>query len=467
MVLLWLLGIHFCFLPWALGAMEWWGQAVSLGLAAATLAVAIRTREYSGDAAGGAFPYCMAMWPRLLKFPIFWLGLGLLAHIAFQALNPSWRYVRTPQYWWLVRLRETPWLPTGISAPFERFNAWRQGMIYASAWLSVCAVWVGCTRRRSLRIILEVIIGNATALVLLLAVQRMTGNENIPWPLTSLTPNRLTASFVYENHAGGYFVLAALAAIALATWFFVNGEKTLVKSSPAAVLVFLAVGLSGAVLFTLSRGASLSLALSLLFFAVWFFLRRRFKPLESAMMSPISKMLLAVFLFFGLVTLRYLDFDVIYGRFEQFAVQRAQEPSVHSRVLARAAADDMLADHWLRGVGAGGFRYLFPEYVKKYPEIYDNGNLFWEHAHCDWLEIPIELGLVGDLLIVAGAAWWAYLFMRNKVLWNPLAVPLLLGCVQTLVHAGFDFPLQCPAVLATWCVLIAVAGRCVQIETGA
>jgi O-antigen ligase len=127
--------------------------------------------------------------------------------------------------------------------------------------------------------------------------------------------------------------------------------------------------------------------------------------------------------------------------------------------MARSAAVDMLRARGGRGVGAGGFRHLFPEYVKHYPEIYQGGQLFWEHAHDDWLEIPIELGLAGCVIVAAGAAWWIRWFVRRRVLWHPLAAPLLIGCGQTLIHAGFDFPFQSPAILTTWCVMIAVAGK--------
>ena len=85
-------------------------------------------------------------------------------------------------------------------------------------------------------------------------------------------------------------------------------------------------------------------------------------------------------------------------------------------------------------------------------------------CHGDWLEIPVELGLAGDLLILGSAGWWLYWFAARKTRWNPVAVPLLLGCGQTLVHAAFDFPFQCPAILGTWCVLLVVAGRWMELE---
>jgi len=38
---------------------------------------------------------------------------------------------------------DIPWLPTSVDTPFERFDIWRQFIIYASAWLTVCTVLDG------------------------------------------------------------------------------------------------------------------------------------------------------------------------------------------------------------------------------------------------------------------------------------------------------------------------------------
>jgi hypothetical protein len=54
-------------------------------------------------------------------------------------------------------------------------------------------------------------------------------------------------------------------------------------------------------------------------------------------------------------------------------------------------------------------------------------------------------------------------FVRRRALWNALAMPLIFGCLQTVIHAGFDFPFQCPAILVTWCLIITIAGRWVEL----
>ncbi|MBI2496992.1 MAG: hypothetical protein HYV75_03385 [Opitutae bacterium] len=202
--------LHLCFLPWALGTMHVWSQLTSLSLSLITFTLALIPRTYSGDNLPAISPqvcsaisakppsgffasvsrsenrgqtpagqqagtakfqvspratsYRLSPLPRLLKFPLFWIGLALLGYIVLQALNPSWVWERNATTWWLRRVNDIPWLPTSIDTPFERFNLWRQFIIYASAWLTVCTVWVGFTRRRSLQLLLTILVINATVL---------------------------------------------------------------------------------------------------------------------------------------------------------------------------------------------------------------------------------------------------------------------------------------------------------------
>jgi hypothetical protein len=458
-----LVALHLCLLPWMLGTTRPAGQWVSLGLGAVGFGVALRPRIYSGRYVGLGRPYRMLPGLKLRTFPIFWLGFGLLGYMLIQALNPAWLYVWTTKLWWVVPIQHVSWLPTGVSIPFERSNVWRQIVIYAAGWLLTCTVWIGLMRRQSMRILLGVLAANGLGLAILLAVQRVKGDHRIPWPLTAWAPDDLTASFIYENHAGQYFALLAFTALALATWHYDHGRRMLKKSTPGAVLALGALFLGGAVFFTLSRGACLCLAAGAAAFALWSFLWHRRRP--SAVSNPaVNRIVAGAFTLFLIVTCHYLDFSEIYGRFNSMAVERENATSVSSRLMARAAAREMLADHAVFGVGAGCFRHLFPQYVRHYPKIFNGGRLFWEHAHDDWLEIPIELGVVGCLFLLAGAAWWARFFTCGATVGSPLAAPLLIGCGQTLLHAWMDFPLQCPAILLTWCALLTVAGRWIEAQ---
>lgn len=465
-VLLGVLGLHLAYLPWPLGCNRPAGEFVSLGLGLIGFAVALRPRWYHGEYAEGDPPFRIVPWRKLVRFPLFWIGAALLGYVLLQALNPDWRYVTDGKYWWLAWHRNVSWLPTSIAAPMDRWNAWRLLMIYADVWMIACSVWIGVTRRKSVRILLGVVVANAVVLAGVLGLQRTVANDRFPWPITAWTDLGITASFINRNQAGAYLDVCVFCALALSVWSLDYAEQTLKKSSPAGVLGIGALFLAIAVLFTLSRGAVLVLACGVAAFGVWFFIRRKRQAVEGFANRKVTLAIAAVFAVFLLASVRYLDFAALFDRFDTLATERGNDPSVSSRILARYAAEDMLRANGLRGVGAGSFQNLFPAYVKNYPEIYEGGQLFWQHAHCDWLEFPIELGVVGDAIVLAGFAWAAVYFVRRKVGWSAVVVPLLIGCAGTLAHAWFDFPFQCPAILGTWCAMAAAAGKWAELSGG-
>ena len=300
----------------------------------------------------------------------------------------------------------------------------------------------------------------------LLAFQRATGDTRLPWPLTELTDREwLTASFVYKNHAGAYFGLMVFAAVSLATWGYDQGVRTMKKSTPAQALALVAALLGAAVIFTLSRGASLILGGLLVGFAGWIYLRHRFRPADTGTDSRVTWVLAILVGVFVLFVAHSVDFSAINQRFDDLIVSRSKEYSVATRLEARAAGLTLLGEHGGQGIGSGGFRFLFPVYVSHYPDIYEGGKLFWEHVHCDWLELPIELGIAGMGILLAMAGYWATLAFRCRAAWHSATVPILFGCLGTLLHAWIDFPFQCPAILVTWCLLLTMALRSLRTET--
>ncbi|MBI2814401.1 MAG: O-antigen ligase family protein [Opitutae bacterium] len=463
----WFLGLamlQLVFLPWAFGTMHVWSQLTALGLGAVLLGVALWPRFYSTDLCEGP-EFQLRSWPRLMRFPLFWLGLGLLFYLGLQAWNPAWLWTRNATSWWLVRVNEVEWLPTSIQTPFERFNLWRQFIIYAITWLTACACWIGVTRRRTMHVLLGALVANACVLGLVGFVHKASGEPRLLW-MRDFPGASSFASFVYQNHAGAYFSLMSFTALGLAVWHFFEGRKRMARSTPAALWLIAALLLVFAVVFSLSRGAIISLALFAIA-AMIALLLLRFTTATQSTIPTIVPVLVALGVI-GTVAwmVRQIDFSAVYFRFEQLSRLQANDPSVLSRQLARESATQMLGDHWVRGVGAGGFRYLFPGYIKDKPLIYERGQLFWEHAHNDWLEIPIELGLTGVLLLVAGAGWLAWTWFRGGGWRHPLVLMIGLGVCQVMAHAVMDFPFQNPAILVTWLVLLIVSLRWLELDGG-
>lgn len=457
------LGVQLVFLPWAFGTMHLWSQLVSLGLGAVAFVLALLPRRYDHDLTDGP-AFVLKSWPRLVRFPLFWLGLGLLAIVAIQAVNPWWVWERNATQWWLRRATEISWLPAGIDAPSDRMNAWRQLAIFAAVWFTICAVWIGVTRRRSLQILLGLLVVNGMALAAVGFVQRMTNESKVLW-IQSFPDAVPFASFVYRNHGGAYLSLIAAVALALAVWHYYEGRRKLARSTPTTLWLLAAMLIFFAVLFSFSRGAIVSGGFFSVAAAVAFLQIRASAAVPSTMPRLVTFMVVAVIL--GTVgwTIRRVDFSEITRRLGTLS-QYEKDDGYLSRAAARAAATEMLKDHWVRGVGAGGFRHLFPEYVRKHPAIYAGGTQFWEHAHIDWLEIPIELGAAGVAILFGALGWIVVVWWRERGWRHPVGLMLLLGSGQALVHALIDFPFQNPAILTTWWVIVVIALRWVEIDGG-
>ncbi|MCF7688767.1 MAG: O-antigen ligase domain-containing protein, partial [Cephaloticoccus sp.] len=61
------------FQPWAVGGMYLWTQYVAGGLALLAFIIALIPRHYTEEHHPGR-EMKLIMWPKLLRFPFFWLG---------------------------------------------------------------------------------------------------------------------------------------------------------------------------------------------------------------------------------------------------------------------------------------------------------------------------------------------------------------------------------------------------------
>lgn len=120
------------------------------------------------------------------------------------------------------------------------------------------------------------------------------------------------------------------------------------------------------------------------------------------------------------------------------------------------------ATYWPFGSGLGSF-------VTTYPRFEDAGavtpDTFVNQAHNDYLEVAMEMGLVGVALILAGLAWYG---LVTYDLWTRRneddlrlrkAASVALGVV--LVHSFVDYPLRTEAIacIAAVCAVVMVAPR--------
>ncbi len=461
----WALGIvgtHLALLPWALGGMRLWAQIPSLCLALAGFVLALIPRNYTEEHTGSN-RFRLIMWPKLARFPLFWLGLALLAYIALQALNPLWVYEQDSKNWWMRKVANIAWLPSGVQGPIDRWGPWRMLLIYASTWLVVCTVWVAFTRRRTVQFLFLVIAGNGTALAAFGLAQRVLSNGKMFWLWTVPRDAVIFASFIYKNHAGAYLDLALAVMCGVAGWYYLRGLRRLEKSNPSGLFAFFATCTSVAVAVSYARGATVIMLAFLTVIVVAFVVHQLVIP-NPHRKPVVAIVLMLLFGFFLKTGLQALQSHLAWDRIEKAITQ--QDTSGESRRIARQATSEMLHDYWPKGAGSGSFRFLFPVYQAHYPEIdyYHGARLYWEHAHDDVLELTAELGLVGVLLFVAALGSLALPLVRNFFWQNPLSACVVFGLGLCAVYSWWDFPFQCPAILMLWWVLAVAATMWTEME---
>ena len=453
-VLVGLVSVNLIFLPWALGGMKEWSQFISLALSGCALLFALLPRNYD-DRSDGQPAFRLQTWPRLLRFPIFWLGLLLFVYITVGALNPSWVYATDGTSWWMVKVAANAWLPAGVQVPFEMWGPWRMLLIYASVWMLVCAVWTGFSRRHSIQAVLLALSGSAVLLACLGLAQRATAATKIFWLWEPPHGASFVASFIYKNHAGAYFCLLFTLTIGLAFWLYERGVRRLDKSSPAGLFTFFAAVIAAVVFFSYSRTAALLVALFVLF-AFGVFVWQSLRRFGGGAGRPVMPVVFATLLL-GLFILGAASLPRVVFAERMVDLRRVMtNERFNDRPVVALATWEMAKDHPYAGWGAGSFRFIFPIYQQRYPEIFTARGLrlYYDHGHNDYLELLAELGFAGMAILLAGAIYAGSRLIAFSFWSQALPLCVVSGCSMTLLHSIIDFNFYNPAVQTTWFVLL-------------
>lgn len=458
--LLVVVALNVCSLPWMLGGMRPWAQFISLGLSMLAFGIALIPRIYDGDLAHGE-AYNLYPHRKLLRWPLYWCGLVFLGYVLIQALNPAYQFVQLESGWGMRKIAHIGWLPTGMRTPFDMMNPWRQMMIWLIPFLLVSAVWIGFTRRKTITALLTTMVLNAALIAVVGIAARYSQPEKVLWLVDGIVDYSF-GSFIYKNHAGGFFLLMVGVSVALAFWHHHLARQSLRRSSPTGLFVLLALLLAAAVLVSYSRGAILILAgfLTLAILATLVMSIRsgatRQAPLRLAGLVCLIVAFVAASGYLATST-RTLE------RIERLTQDSRSERSVFLRKYAWEAGLEMANDRKLTGWGAGGFRFLFPAYQKNYPKIVwlrwriQRDFMFWEHVHNDYLQVLIETGRLGFGILGMGFLLYLESFFRGRGFSHGFAAALLAAAALIMIHATIDFPLQNPAILTSWAVILVMA----------
>jgi O-antigen ligase len=260
--------------------------------------------------------------------------------------------------------------------------------------------------------------------------------------------SRLTGPFVNPDHFGAFAAMCLPPSAAL--WVLLRREtrhgrkgiaSMLGREAPVAAAVLLVAALVGSG----SRGAVIAAAFGLAVFSLAVarrshrptpagtaLLERLFRALERAIAPGLALLLLAGGLVLAGGGARERLGERLAGTF--------QGPSIEMRTALWRQTLPLVRDHWLLGVGLGGWRVAFSAY-----ESYPLAGYRHNHAHQDYLEWTAEAGLPGAALafvLLVCVVRWA---KRNSGIPSIARAGFAAGALAIGLHEAVDFPLRVPA----------------------
>jgi O-antigen ligase len=137
-------------------------------------------------------------------------------------------------------------------------------------------------------------------------------------------------------------------------------------------------------------------------------------------------------------------------RLEGTNLQQEERTAANRYVMA------MLDDFPLTGTGAGSFGSTFPAYQGEKVALY------YDHAHNDYLQFAVELGIPASLLLLAFAVLSLAVairaqFQRQDSWLQGMGFTATMAIIAMGIHATVEFNLRIPANAATFIVMLALA----------
>ncbi|GAA3890136.1 O-antigen ligase [Sphingomonas limnosediminicola] len=128
--------------------------------------------------------------------------------------------------------------------------------------------------------------------------------------------------------------------------------------------------------------------------------------------------------------------------------------SVHSRREMLDTSVEMTRDFMPWGSGLGSYRQVYQLYEQR-TYVTDT---YVIHAHDDYLEIAVELGVAGILLMCLFLAWWGRVVFRAWRYRDAGAYgrAASIASAAILIHSSVDFPLRTAAIAVTFAMCLAL-----------
>lgn len=270
------------------------------------------------------------------------------------------------------------------------------------------------------------------ALAVFAILQHFTSPDKLYWFRTPSQGGHIFGPYVNRNHYAGLMeMIIPFAVLGFLVPYTRKEKRTL--------MLFAASLMAASLVLSLSRGGTIALLVELLFLTAVLTYRTRQRSAAWGV-GALGVALIAL--------VAWLGSSQVMERFASF--------QDWMRLAIARDSLRMFSDHWLYGTGLATFPTVYPAYRSF------STDLFVNQAHNDILQLMVETGLPGLLLVT----WFLVLVYRQALAkaqgwmtsWKGAgALAALTGVTGILVHSALDFNLRIPANALFFCVLCGVA----------
>ena len=330
-----------------------------------------------------------------------------------------------------------PWLPISLT-PYDT-------MATALTLLPPLAVLTGMLIAGAYRaswIVMAVLLGTFAA-VLLGALQVSSGDPlQSPWYLYARTNHGVaTGFFANSNHFATLLVLSIPLLFALVSEF----RKRSKNASSGSALMLMAIG----AFLVLLVGIFLTGSLAVLLLALPVIL------VSATLLIPETVRLRVPLI--AMAAISIVAMGVVYMTPLHDKLVSANQTSFESRQIIWSDSVPAIGDHIVLGSGVGSFQRVY----RQYEDHSAVTRTFANHAHNDYIEMALETGIPGLLLLAAFFLWWG---TRAVPIWRsaPLdrfAVAASIASAAVLIHSLVDYPLRTAAISSIMAACLANMAR--------
>ena len=397
---------------------------------------------------GARVSFVAGVW-QTARLPLALLCL-LQCWVLFQCLPlpPAMLGALSPQA--LAWHMDTGWLPLSLDTAATRYHL-LLGITYTTAFFLTLAL---VNSRGRLRTMLQVLVFSGTCQAVYGAFMVLSGLELGFFVEKYAGQGAATGTFVNRNHLAGYLVMCLSAGIGLLLSQLVpvpfnNWNDRfrywlqLLLSPKIRLRIYLAIMVIALVL-TRSRMGNVAFFSALAMAGViYVYASGRFSPRVVAFLVSLVVIDL-------LILGRWFGFDKVVERLER------TNPETEARVWSNAYTWDYLQQFPLTGSGGGSYYGVFPNFQS--PDLVG----YYNHAHNDYLEFAVELGLPAMLVLLvfvllALRAAFTVLRERRGLLYRGTAFCAAMTICWAAIHSAVDFNLQIPANAVTFVAILGLA----------